>query len=127
MWMKKAEMKPYKELLIQLRARLRGDVAGMANTALTKSGDARNGESSSMPSHIADIGSETFEQHNTLRLLDNDGEVLDEIEVALERIEEGVYGACTECEQKIPKTRLKAIPYTPYCVKCASQIESGNR
>jgi RNA polymerase-binding transcription factor DksA len=125
--MKKSEMKSYKEMLIQLRSRLRGDVAGMASTALTKSGDAANSESSSIPSHIADIGSETFEQHNTLRLLDNDGEVLDEIEIALERIEDGVYGACVECEHKIPKTRLKAIPYTPYCVKCASQIESGQR
>ena len=125
--MKKTEMKPYKELLIQLRSRLRGDVAAMASTALTKSGDALNNESSSIPSHIADIGSETFEQHNTLRLLDNDGEVLDEIEVALERIEDGVYGACIECEHKIPRTRLRAIPYTPYCVKCASQIESGQR
>jgi RNA polymerase-binding transcription factor DksA len=125
--MKKTEMKPYKEMLIQLRNRLRGDVAAMASTALTKSGDAMNNESSSIPSHIADIGSETFEQHNTLRLLDNDGEVLDEIEVALERIEDGVYGACIECEHKIPKTRLRAIPYTPYCVKCASQIESGQR
>ena len=42
-------------------------------------------------------------------------------------IEDGVYGACNECEHKIPKTRLKAIPYTPYCVKCASQIESELR
>jgi RNA polymerase-binding transcription factor DksA len=123
--MKKSEMKPYREMLIQLRSRLRGDVTAMANTALTKSGEAMKSESSAFPSHIADIGSETFEQHNTLRLLDNDGEVLDEIEVALERIEEGVYGSCIECDHRIPKTRLKAIPYTSYCVKCASQIESG--
>ena len=125
--MKKIEMKSYRELLIQLRSRLRGDVAAMASTALTKSGSALNNDFSSIPSHIADIGSETFEQHNTLQLLDNDGEVLDEIEVALERIVDGVYGACVECEHKIPRTRLKAIPYTPYCVKCASQIESGQR
>ncbi len=126
-WMKKSETKPYKEMLIQLRSRLRGDVAAMASSALTKSNDTMQSESNSIPSHIADLGSDTFEQHNTLRLLDNDGEVLDEIEVALERIEDGVYGACNECEHKIPKTRLKAIPYTAYCVKCASQIESGLR
>jgi DnaK suppressor protein len=125
--MKKSEMKPYKELLLELRRRLRGDVAGMASTALVKSGEAHGSESSSIPSHIADLGSETFEQDNTLRLLDNDGEVLEEIEGALERIEDGIYGSCTECEHKIPKTRLKAIPYTPYCVKCASQLESNGR
>lgn len=124
--MKKTEMRPFKEMLLELRRRLRGDVATMANVALAKSGDAR-GDSSSIPSHIADMGSETFDQEHTLRLLDNEGEVLEEIEGALERIEDGVYGSCIECEHKIPKTRLKAIPYTPYCVKCASQLESNHR
>ena len=50
--------------------------------------------------------------------------VLGQVESALERIEQGAYGACVECEAKIPKTRLNALPYTPYCVKCASKLEA---
>ena len=125
--MKKSEMKPFKELLLQLRARLRGDVSTLANAALAKAGGASGGSGSSVPSHIADMGSDTYEQDNTLRLMDNEGEVLTQIEGALERIEDGDYGSCVECSGRIPKMRLKAIPYTPYCVKCASQIESANR
>ncbi|MEM7457741.1 MAG: TraR/DksA family transcriptional regulator [Planctomycetota bacterium] len=121
--MKKAEVKPFKELLLQLRARMRGDVTTLANAALTRSGGASG--SSAVPSHIADLGSDTYEQDNTILLMNNEGETLNMIESALERIEAGVYGICTECNSKIPKTRLKAIPYTPYCVKCASDIESG--
>ena len=123
--MKKAEVKPFKELLLELRARLRGDVSTLANAALSKAGGSGGG-SSSVPSHIADLGSDTFEQDNTILLMNNEGETLQQIESALERVEEGVYGCCIECSGKIPKMRLKAIPYTPYCVKCASEIESGN-
>lgn len=122
--MKKAEVKPFKEMLLELRARLRGDVSTLANAALSTSGGSGGG-SSAVPSHIADLGSDTYEQDNTILLMNNEGETLNQIEQALERVEEGVYGSCTECSGKIPKMRLKAIPYTAYCVKCASQIESG--
>ncbi len=125
--MKKAEMKPFKEMLLGMRARLRGNVSTLADAALAKSGGMGGGSGSSVPSHIADMGSDTYEQDNTLRLMNNEGEVLEQIEGALERIEEGDYGSCIECSGRIPKMRLKAIPYTPYCVKCASAIESANR
>ena len=124
MKMKKSEVKPFKEALLELRARLRGDVSTLANAALSKSGNA-SGSGSSVPSHIADMGSDTFEQDNTILLMNNEGETLAQIESALERIEAGTYGFCTECGSKIPKMRLKAIPYTPYCVKCASEIQSA--
>jgi DnaK suppressor protein len=116
--MKKADMKVYRERLIQLRARLRGDVSAMASTAL----DGNN--ENTMPIHMADVGSDNFEQEFTLSLMENDGETIEMIEGALERIEAATYGRCVECEGVIPKTRLNAIPYTPFCVKCASQIQS---
>ncbi|MEM9943218.1 MAG: TraR/DksA family transcriptional regulator [Planctomycetota bacterium] len=119
--MKKADVKPFKELLLNLRARLRGDVSTMADAALSRSGGGAGG--SAVPSHMADLGSDTYEQDNTILLMNNEGETLNQIEAALERIEKGIYGICVECSAKIPKMRLKAIPYTPYCVKCASEIQ----
>ena len=124
MKMKKSEVKPFKELLLGLRARLRGDVSTLANAALSKSNGA-SGSGSSVPSHIADMGSDTYEQDNTILLMNNEGETLTQIESALERVEDGAYGFCTECTGKIPKMRLNAIPYTPHCVKCASEIQSS--
>ena len=124
--MKKVEVKPFKEMLITLRARLRGDVSALADAALSKLGARGGGSMSAVPSHIADMGSDTFEQDNTILLMNSEGETLTHIEAALERIEGGIYGICTECEGKIPKTRLKAIPYTPHCVKCASELEEAN-
>lgn len=123
--MKKAEMKPYKERLLALRTRLRGDVSAMARAALHKTRTEASGDLSSMPIHMADIGTDNFEQEFTLSLMQSEEGTLDQIEAALERIEEGVYGLCCACESKIPRTRLNAIPYTPYCVKCAGKIEQS--
>ena len=122
--MKKADVKPFKEMLLQLRARLRGNVSSMADAALSNNGAGKGG-SSAVSNHMTDMGSVTYEQNNTILLMNNEGESLTQIEAALERIEQGVYGSCIECENRIPKMRLKAIPYTPYCVKCASELETS--
>ena len=116
--MKKSASKVYKERLLALRSRLRGDVSAMASTALKEA----NGDNAS-PLHLADVGSENFEQEFTLSLMQSEEETLELIESALERIEDGAYGRCVECECVIPKTRLNAIPYTPFCVKCAEIIQ----
>ena len=120
--MNKKEMKVYKERLILLRARLRGDVSAMADAALYKTRSEASGDLSSMPIHMADIGSDNFEQEFTLNLMQNEEGTLGAIEAALERIEDGVYGACEECSNQIKKTRLNAIPYTPLCIDCASGL-----
>ncbi len=123
MAMKKAESKVYKEMLLGLRSRLRRDVTQMADAALRKTRSEANGDLSSMPIHMADIGSDNYEQEFTLSRMEDEEGTLESIEAALERIEDNQYGDCEECGGKIPKTRLSAIPYTPFCVKCAEQAE----
>jgi RNA polymerase-binding protein DksA len=122
--MKKAELNVYRDQLRKLRARLRGDVDQLANSALKKTRSETNGDLSSMPIHMADIGSDNFEQEFTLSLMENEEGTLDAIEAALERIDSGTYGTCEECGVKIPKARLLAIPYAPFCVKCAEHHEN---
>lgn len=123
--MKKAEAEVFRERLIALRARLRGDVNAMADAALGKGRSEAGGEHSSMPIHMADLGSDNYEQEFTLNVMQSEGDTLELIEAALVRVEEGVFGACTECGTKITKPRLNAIPYTPFCIKCAEAAESG--
>ena len=122
--MKKAESKVYKERLLELRARLRGDVHAMADAALKKTRSEASGDLSYMPIHMADMGTDNFDQEFTLNLMETEEDTLSQVELALERVEDGAYGTCVECEGRIPKTRLNALPYTPYCVKCASKLET---
>ena len=70
--MKKAELNEYRARLMELRARLRGDVNQMANSALKKTRSESNGDLSSMPIHMADIGSDNFEQEFTLSLMETE-------------------------------------------------------
>lgn len=122
--MKKADMKVYKERLLALRARLRGDVTNLADAALRKS-SSEGGDATSMPIHMAELGSENFEQEFTLSLMQAEGDTLDLIEAAIERVEDGTYGTCSGCGGTIPKLRLNAIPYTPVCIKCAEAQEGA--
>lgn len=124
--MNKSEMNAYRERLLALRARLRGDVSQMADAALNRNRSESNGDLSSMPIHMADLGSDNFEQEFTLTLMESEGGTLALIEAALERIEDGVYGQCEECGARIPKTRLNALPYATMCIKCASQLEASD-
>jgi DnaK suppressor protein len=121
--MKKTDVLAYKEKLYAIRARLRGDVTAMAEVALRKSG-MEGSDSNAMPIHMAELGSDNFEQEFTLGLMQAEEDTLDLIEAALARIGDGTYGRCVQCEGAIPKTRLNAIPYTPVCIKCAEQQEN---
>ena len=95
----------------------------MEDNALNKDHD----KPTSMPNHMAELGSGNFDQELTLSLLGSEKDALDQIDGALERIDDGSYGQCETCGAKIPASRLEAIPYAARCVRCASQGEEGRR
>jgi len=53
--------------------------------------------------------------------------MLRQIDQALVRVDEGGYGICEECGEKIDKKRLEILPFTPYCVHCQRRIEEEDR
>jgi len=118
--MNKVELEAYQKQLLAMHKRLNGDVSHLKNEAL---GAGANGGLSNMPIHMADLGSDAYEQENTLSLLANEQQRLEEIGDALERIKQGTFGRCEECETDIPKPRLKELPYARYCVACARKQE----
>lgn len=77
------------------------------------------------PIHPAEVGSHSFEQEFTLGLLSHDGDRIQLVEMALEKVEDGTYGLCDECGAKIPKGRLELLPESIFCVKCASKMEGS--
>jgi DnaK suppressor protein len=85
-----------------------------------KSGDPDGGD-------VCDIASSDRERELTLRLSERGREKLKEIEEALERIEEGSFGTCEQCGCKIPKGRLKVMPFTTTCVACKSKQEKQRK
>jgi RNA polymerase-binding transcription factor DksA len=124
--MTKADLDTYRELLVSLRSRLNGDVSHLSDEALRATGGEASGSLSNAPLHMADLGTDNFEQEFTLSLLQNQEQALDEIREALARMDRGAFGECEECHQPIPKARLQALPYTRHCVACARKLQQSS-
>jgi DnaK suppressor protein len=120
------EMRAYRQRLEQLRSRLSGDVTAMAGEALGTADDQPAGHASTMPVHMADLGSDAFEQEFTLSLLASEEETLELVDRALARIREKTFGTCEECGGVIAKKRLEALPYASTCIRCAEQLERSS-
>ncbi|HEU5119315.1 MAG TPA: TraR/DksA family transcriptional regulator [Isosphaeraceae bacterium] len=123
--LKNEEIESYRKILVALQARLRGDLDQMTDEVLNKSGGEAAGNLSSMPMHMADLGTENFDQDFTLGLIENEQETLGQIHDALIRIDQGTFGKCEECGETISRSRLQAIPYTPSCIECARKRENA--
>ena len=120
------DLDAFRQRLVDLRNRLNGDVSHLANEALRKTGGEASGSLSNAPIHMADLGTDNFEQEFTLSLLQNEEQVLEEIRDALDRIHQGTFGRCEECQKPIAKERLQALPYTRHCVACARKLQQSS-
>ena len=118
----KSEIEEFRVQLFTMRAQLLGDVDSMRGGAL---GDDSSSELSSMPIHMADIGTDNYEQEFTLGLIESDRKMLREIDLAIVRIEQGEYGVCVATGEQIGRARLKAKPYARYCIDFARKLEQG--
>lgn len=108
-----------KHKLRQLRERLLAEVQHGEESILEAAQSP--GEDSHLPTHAADHDSGALEAN--MATTQQQTEILEAVDAALERISAGVYGVCEECEGRIAPLRLEAIPYTPYCFNCASKLE----
>lgn len=75
----------------------------------------------------ADRASLESDQYFTLRLRDRDRKLINKINEALERIEDGTYGICEGCGEDISIPRLKARPVTTLCIDCKSKQEEQEK
>jgi RNA polymerase-binding protein DksA len=121
--MNKRELVAYTNRLLRRRHQLLGDVNSMESEALTNPRQLASGDLSNMPIHMADIGSDNYEQEFTLNLIQSERDELKAIDEALERIQSGTYGACENCEGEIPKSRLKIMPHARLCIECKRKEE----
>lgn len=126
--MRTKDMEVFRKRLLDKKKLLIGDVNHMKEETLSKSRMDASGDLSAMPLHMADIGSENYDQEFTLGLLEAEEQEVREIDEALKRIDNKIYGKCEGCARQITKLRLKAIPYSRLCIKCKQEEEeqAGN-
>jgi DnaK suppressor protein len=113
--MNAAKRKQYRAILKELHERVGGEVNYVVKSIHEGVNIREN--ISAAPVHLADVAGETVDAD--VQVLQTERGILDEINAALARIDEGTFGDCTECGAAISETRLRAIPFTALCVQCA--------
>jgi RNA polymerase-binding protein DksA len=115
----KAELGKFRELLLQERRKLVSSVSHMEDEALKAT------DQDFSVDHMADYGTDNYEQELTLGLLESEAKKLQDIDRALKKIREGLFGQCDGCAKPIRKVRLKALPHAPFCIDCQRREEEG--
>jgi len=123
--LRSADIEHFKHLLLQKRREILSNVSNIEREALRKSRLDASGDLSSMPIHMADLGTDNFEQEFSLELMDSERRLLVEIEDALARVEGGTYGICEGTGKPISRARLEAQPWARYSVEYARMLEEG--
>ena len=113
----KRELGVFRTALLALRSHRLGDKESREKEALKAAGQDVSVD------HMADFGTDNYEQEFTLGILEQDVETLQDINDALTRIQEGAFGLCEECEKPIARARLKALPWARLCVACKTKEE----
>ena len=105
----------FRSLLTELHERVGGEVNYVVES-IHEDVDM-NANLSSAPVHLADIASEAVDAD--VQVLNTERSILEQINAALTRVNDGSYGRCTSCERPIAEERLDALPYTSLCRDCA--------
>jgi RNA polymerase-binding transcription factor DksA len=124
-WLKQDQLEHFRRLLLRKLKEINGDVDHIEAESLKASRVDASGDLSSMPIHMADLGSDNYEQEFSLGLMHSERKIVREIIAALRRIAEGTYGICEGSGEPIPLTRLSGIPWARYCVQYAEKLEKG--
>jgi DnaK suppressor protein len=118
--LKKPELEHFRKLLLEKRREILGDVGSMENEAFKSGSNLSN-----MPIHMADVGTDNFEQEFTLGLIESERQILREIQEALGRVEDGTFGVCMATGKPIGRMRLEAVPWAKYTIEYSRALEAG--
>lgn len=123
----KKDLEFFKKQLFELREQCANDLTHLESDSLRKSMRDSSGDLSGYSFHMADAATDSFDTEINLGLASNSQGILNEIDDALKRIEEGTYGICERYEEPIPIERLKVMPYARYCIKAQEEIEQEKK
>ena len=109
------ELADLKARLIQERAELEAQLKELEESSFSDNQSESSGDMTG-DEEFADAGSATFERELDLSLVNNVVDLVERIDKALAKIDEGTYGLCDRCGRPIEKARIRALPYANLCL-----------
>ena len=120
------QLKHFRQLLITERARFVDEIRSIAKDASRNPREA-SGDLSAYTVHMADMAADTYERELSTNLVSSEQGILYQIDDALKRIDEGMFGVCLQCGKRITMSRLKAVPYASLCINCQRAEEQKSK
>src|SRR5262245_47152206 len=117
------DLQRFRKRLLELKRRLGGVLSRLEEEALRPVGGEAAGGLSDIPVPPADMATEIYSEDVAIEMLENEAQVLSEVLDALDRIQQGTFGRCEQCEQPISRERLEALPHSRFCAQCARQLQ----
>ncbi|MGK7370136.1 MAG: TraR/DksA family transcriptional regulator [Candidatus Halalkalibacterium sp. M3_1C_030] len=109
------ELEYFRSLLLEKRKAAEKELDAIDKN-ITNLNEADDADYSSVAHHMGDVGSDVEEQDLNYQLKERTQKFIEEIDDALERIENGTYGICKATGEKISKGRLESVPHTRYSI-----------
>jgi RNA polymerase-binding transcription factor DksA len=103
-----------RDMLLKMRDRLTGQISTLSDDSLKYKDDGSSEDRT-----------DDFDREFALNLVSSEHDAIFEIDGALRRLEEGVYGLCDACGCAVEKARVHALPFARMCMKCQSEAEKG--
>lgn len=119
----KKELAKFKELLNVYRKKIGEGLEHIEKDNLNRSQKDASGDLSGYSFHMADMATDNFDREFSLDLASNEQDLLNRIDEALDKISDGTFGKCENCNKVIAVKRLKAVPYAKLCIKCKEEEE----
>ncbi|MDO8662067.1 MAG: TraR/DksA family transcriptional regulator [Candidatus Omnitrophota bacterium] len=119
----KKDLNEFKKIILKRKEEIDDEIKHISNDTLKKSQKDASGDISGYTYHMADVATDNYDREFSLGLASNDRQSLYDLNDALKRIEDGIFGICEDCKRLITKVRLKAVPQARLCVKCQEKKE----
>ena len=117
------DLAEFRDLLLRKRSQVLHAIDSLETESLRRD----SGDTSHMPIHMADVGSDVFEQDLHLSISASERTLIREIDAALHRIADGLYGICEVSGKAIRKTRLRAKPWARMNIDSARERDKHHR
>ena len=119
----RGKKKKYYDALMATREQFMQQLEFHSSEALSNN---QNAGETGMSTHMADLGSDNALHDMELTMITNEGDALELVDEAIERLLSGSYGKCLDCSATITEDRLTAKPHARFCIACKTIREEND-
>ena len=116
--MNQIDLKHFKQLIMEKKTQVSQDMEELHRVSRSEDAQESSEDRSAYSLHMADRGTDAMEREKNMLFAQREGDYLDYLEEALQRIEAGTYGICRTCKGAIARARLEAVPTATQCIAC---------